>query len=818
MAQDIRGNPVVRTPTVAENRAMQPEEWHHFLTHAITYHRMWYVLYRDPPADHDALEQRRMEGDEEAILALSRLELSRTVDHMIGLPILHTHAGNDPSEDRQLPNGHRRLTLGVVTDSYQDPHNGTVYVQLRFFDSPEARVTVAQIETGLLRGISLQHIREGQVLQLREVSVCLLGRHPGSRLQYIVEVPTDEPLDAQPWVYKHPDFVVSRASSGSQKFGERYVDLSLPTQVECAEEVQQGIRDRLCQQMRIVREKEDRARCVRTDLLGMLEKQVGTQSMGSKFKKQSIRSRSLSTYSVPKKLDSAQAFVAEEHRLHFSTPSLSNVSQVGMSTQELPVTTTKVAPVVVAAPMEIDAGTVVSKAAATTPVTPATPVADAISTDAEAHTGTKRRRVEDASETIVDGSQASVPDNALSEEDIRKGAEARDVLRKEMLQGLHELVEKNGSMTPELSDFVKNQAERLSRLEAQDQEQTGREYAYAVRAAVGESAAKTLRDRDILTAHAAADQLLNVLTITASENKETCDRLRQEIQTHPDMHMATMQLLGPVISRASAQLVKMQQESASSVSRHVQGLQVPGAAIVSKASADVAEPMSDATPNAAAADPVDAPATPVVAPIEVAAPVEAQRSAEAQSQQVTAAAEQAANKVLSELRQQQLMHQLSSMIHQKNDQTINAKHQEATDQLARALALRSNMGTGSIDNAPSINRNGVHPHAVIQPQAPEQDAARLMQMLQSLMAKEAAPVNRPEPAMQSGPAPVAVRASAFSQPLPQLGGNSLQRNQTAYESASNSTFGKRFQDSLQGRGSFMAQSSGDRAYSAMISK
>jgi hypothetical protein len=117
------------------------------------------------------------------------------------------------------------LCLGVFVG--KDTRNLSIDVlMLCFFSSlcsvlikphaaPEGELLAALLEFDIMRGASIQHIRDERYAQIREVSVCLMGKRPNTWLTAIVEDNTV--LKEGPRVYKHEPFHILSQQSAKDK-------------------------------------------------------------------------------------------------------------------------------------------------------------------------------------------------------------------------------------------------------------------------------------------------------------------------------------------------------------------------------------------------------------------------------------------------------------------------------------------------------------------------------------------------------------------------------------------------------------------------
>jgi hypothetical protein len=93
--------------------------------------------------------------------------------------LLLNHQGNDPG-DVSTFHGNQREPAGVVVDVYW--HTEGLVNVVRLYNSITGTAAATAIASGNLRCVSLYHASIGDRIQLREISLCLLGKRPGARL------------------------------------------------------------------------------------------------------------------------------------------------------------------------------------------------------------------------------------------------------------------------------------------------------------------------------------------------------------------------------------------------------------------------------------------------------------------------------------------------------------------------------------------------------------------------------------------------------------------------------------------------------------
>lgn len=206
----FRGDPIVVPPNL---RQLSADERDAYVKNARRYHAYWYIMYDRPQSHVDLSRQRQSvsptsERYRDLMCQLSREELACLTPFAKGLEVLDTHRDNEHNDGP-----YQRRTLGVVTDAFQHPSTGSVWVCLRLYNSPEGHIACMQIEQGGLRGLSLQHVRQGDAVQMREVSICFLGKRTGTNLQCTVYKKDCPDLTQNSVPYLHPPFIIHKASS-----------------------------------------------------------------------------------------------------------------------------------------------------------------------------------------------------------------------------------------------------------------------------------------------------------------------------------------------------------------------------------------------------------------------------------------------------------------------------------------------------------------------------------------------------------------------------------------------------------------------------
>jgi hypothetical protein len=183
-----------------------------YAKHATRYHAYWIRIYGQPLA-HTELQRLRAAAATDAEKSdvygqLSREELAVLYPHMIGLEIIRHHHDNDTSHTQSnggivLRQGN--TTHGIVVGAMQQARDGAVDLLIRPYECLEGRWLVYLLEGKVFNGFSLQHVRIADVVQLREISICVKGLRPQSVLLAIVSLPLSTPaLTRTSQVYRHP--------------------------------------------------------------------------------------------------------------------------------------------------------------------------------------------------------------------------------------------------------------------------------------------------------------------------------------------------------------------------------------------------------------------------------------------------------------------------------------------------------------------------------------------------------------------------------------------------------------------------------------
>jgi hypothetical protein len=179
-----------------------------YLENSTKHHAYWLCIYKDPPTHEDVMRRRGMGGAtaDQAFMDLSNTELRALLDKFPGTEILIDHKP--------------QRTLGVIIEATQDPVSGTVRVLARPYNSEEGIRMAEMLEFGVMSGVSLQHIRQGDNIQVREVSLCTVGRRPETWHECTIVLSDAEQahlrehefIQKESRMYQHPEFVVSCAA------------------------------------------------------------------------------------------------------------------------------------------------------------------------------------------------------------------------------------------------------------------------------------------------------------------------------------------------------------------------------------------------------------------------------------------------------------------------------------------------------------------------------------------------------------------------------------------------------------------------------
>jgi hypothetical protein len=115
---------------------------------------------------------------------LSREELVELLPYFTGLPLLLNHQGND-ANDVSTFHGNQREPAGLIVAAYW--HSEGLVNVVRLYDSITGMAAATSIASGNMRCVSLYHVSIGNRIQLREISLCLMGKRPRARLLKVVD-------------------------------------------------------------------------------------------------------------------------------------------------------------------------------------------------------------------------------------------------------------------------------------------------------------------------------------------------------------------------------------------------------------------------------------------------------------------------------------------------------------------------------------------------------------------------------------------------------------------------------------------------------
>lgn len=173
-----------------------------FVSRILSKRGYWFRVYNNPPEHSDVLA-RRYSADynvaEPAWGELSKQELGLCLPRFTGLEIIYNHEAC--------------YTMGKVVSAVQDADSGSVRVLVRPYECENGHRLATWMAFRTLEGMSLQHARFDTQIQLRELTVCMLGARPNTWLEHEVEFPDGTPsVDGATRPYSHPRFVIARAS------------------------------------------------------------------------------------------------------------------------------------------------------------------------------------------------------------------------------------------------------------------------------------------------------------------------------------------------------------------------------------------------------------------------------------------------------------------------------------------------------------------------------------------------------------------------------------------------------------------------------
>jgi len=158
---------------------------------------------------HKPYDQRRMNDIKRSIRsdwaieigrALTREELLEYAFDMIGMPIMTNHlAAAFPD-----PNGNFSRPVGKVTHIFQTK-DGTTDCGVRFYDNASGRIAAAMVESGHLRGTSIQFRRMNGIPIFRELSICDESRRSGTGFFQMYDYLEPHPIHIDTQCYRHPE-------------------------------------------------------------------------------------------------------------------------------------------------------------------------------------------------------------------------------------------------------------------------------------------------------------------------------------------------------------------------------------------------------------------------------------------------------------------------------------------------------------------------------------------------------------------------------------------------------------------------------------
>lgn len=160
-------------------------------------------LARDEPSDHEfkhltpaivgapvMMEHITGEQDQAMEIVSENREYQGILEKYFGKEhanhlLHHAQTANDNAQ------GQYRQISGRVVETMWNPQPRSAYVMVQFFDDPLGRNLCGLVETGQMNGASLNHVTDANFLTIcvLEVSICILGKRPRSRLIGIVERP-----------------------------------------------------------------------------------------------------------------------------------------------------------------------------------------------------------------------------------------------------------------------------------------------------------------------------------------------------------------------------------------------------------------------------------------------------------------------------------------------------------------------------------------------------------------------------------------------------------------------------------------------------
>ena len=170
----------------------------------------WIRAYGKPMEDVQLQELRERTNDAKYWRMFSKSELLTIKDNIVGLHILLDHQDNSKRAGKVKTN----QSIGRVVGSSIDQATGSLDVLLRPAQGGQGFKLCSLLELDLVVGFSLQHVRVGDFVQLREGSICILGKVEDTNLLSKITFLDSFPIPpAKTSVYVIPEFVLSVASA-----------------------------------------------------------------------------------------------------------------------------------------------------------------------------------------------------------------------------------------------------------------------------------------------------------------------------------------------------------------------------------------------------------------------------------------------------------------------------------------------------------------------------------------------------------------------------------------------------------------------------
>jgi hypothetical protein len=130
--------------------------------------------------------------------------------NFVGVPVLMEHRANADSLELAVAGLEEagRRPAGVIVGQSQDPNDGSQYVDIRCYDTVDGQWMCRMLEEGRMQGFSIGHRKDpvGGGILLDEVSYCVKGKRPGTRLVSISNTNYDENTTWTSDVYKPPEW------------------------------------------------------------------------------------------------------------------------------------------------------------------------------------------------------------------------------------------------------------------------------------------------------------------------------------------------------------------------------------------------------------------------------------------------------------------------------------------------------------------------------------------------------------------------------------------------------------------------------------